>query len=279
VPYRSGYFPNRRGALLFYAEELPKRPAPAGPAGPAGDEAWLLCSPILEEKNGASAVFVTLGRALAGHGVRAFRIDYEAHGDSEGESASLSLDGCVDDVIDAATHLRRDGVRRLTLLGCRAGALIAARAAAAVSADRLVAWCPVHRGDEHIQEMLRLSLTTQLSVHKRVVQDRDELAAILASGGVVNVVGWDIGRSLYESLLGVTLADLLAPLTCRIDLLDLVRKSGDSPPDATMAFAQPPRVSVFGVPGMPFWIDGNFIDYQQAGLVQATTSLIGSTYQ
>ncbi len=219
---------------------------------------------------------MALGRALAAHGVRAVRIDYEGHGDSDGETTGLGLADWTDDVCDAAASLSASGVRRLTLLGCRAGALIAARAAARTGAERLVLWCPVVQGDDHLQDLLRLNLTTQMAVYKRVEQNRDALTATLAAGNSVNIFGWNVGRALLESLTGASLADALATVTCPVEILDLTRRPGDPPPAAAAALASRPGIHAEGVPGMQFWIDSNYIDFQQAGLVQATAALVGA---
>jgi exosortase A-associated hydrolase 2 len=265
LTYRSGFFPNRRGARLFFAEDLP--------ADTLGDTAWLICSPILEEKNVAHGALVTLGRALAAQGVRAVRIDYEGHGDSDGDTAGGGLAEWVDDVRDAAEWLKQDGVRRLTLFGCRAGALIAAQAGATLAPDRFVAWCPVVKGEDHVQEILRLNLTTQMAVHKRVVQNREALVTSIAAGTTLNIVGWPMGRRLLWSLSTASLAEALGALTCPVEILDLVRAEGDAVPAGTAALAAPPRVVARGIPGLQFWIDGNYIDYRQEALVRATAAL------
>lgn len=264
MTYRSGFFDNRRGTRLFYAEDLPAGHTRA-------DAAWLICSPILEEKNVAHGAWVTLGRALAAAGVRAFRIDYEGHGDSDGDTAALGLDAWVDDVCDAAARLQADGVRRLTLFGCRAGALIAARAAARTGAERLVVWCPVLAGADHVQDLLRLNLTTQLSVYKKVQHDRDAMVASLAAGGTINIVGWTMGRSLLESLTHANLQQAIDGLTCPVEIFDLTRRAGTMPP--AIEALQSARVHAQGVTGLQFWIDGNYIDAQQAALVNATIGL------
>jgi exosortase A-associated hydrolase 2 len=267
--YSSGFIRNRRGAQLFLAEERPE-------SGTASGEAWLICSPILEEKNVAHGAFVTLARALAERGVRAVRIDYEGHGDSDGETAALGLTDWADDVCDAAAWLEREsGVRPLTLAGCRAGALVAAEAAARLKARRLVAWCPVLLGEDHVHDLLRLNLTTQMAVYKKVQQDRDALIAALSIGQSVNIVGWTMGRRLLESLMSASLSDLVARLACPVEILELTRRAGDPPGEAVTALASS-RVTVRGIQGLPFWIDGNYVDYQQAGLVQATIALAGA---
>jgi len=262
VTYRSGFFENRRGQRLFYAED--------SPADAAGAPVWIVCSPILEEKNVSQGAMVNIARALAANGARALRLDYEGHGDSQGETTTLSLDDWIADVVDAATWAGRTGAGSVSLLGCRAGAMIAARAAAAVRAARLVAWCPVVNGADYVQELLRLNLTTQVALHQRVVQNRDAMTALLQDGSAINILGWDLGPNLYRSLIGETFAAAIAPLACPVDVFDLVRKPTDAPPAAVAALAAPARVVVRGVRGMQFWSDGNYIDTQQPELIRAS---------
>ena len=263
--YRSGYFANRRGARLFAVEERPDSDA---------SRAWIICSPLFEEKNVAHGALVTLCRALVGAGAKAIRIDYEGHGDSDGDTAQTGLSEWTDDVCEAVEHVRADGARHVTLMGCRAGALIAAAAAARAGADRLVCWCPTYKGLDHLHELLRLNLTTQMSVYKKVQHDRDALVAALAGGGSVNLIGWNIGRAVLESLSSLNLPDLTRQLTCPVDIFDLVRKTGDTPAAAADFASQPARFH--GVQGMQFWLDGNFIDHEQTALVQATVGLLGA---
>jgi exosortase A-associated hydrolase 2 len=266
LAYGSTFIRNRRGAGLFVADERPEDPGlPA--------EVWIICSPILEEKNVAHGAFVTLARALAPLGVHAVRVDYEGHGDSDGDTANLGLDDWTDDVCDVADALRLDASTPVTLMGCRAGALIAARAAARIRAARLVAWCPVIRGEDHLQDLLRLNLTIQMAVHKKIQRDRPALMEALAAGETVNSVGWTMGRALLNSLLEASLPRLLNAVHCPVEIFDLTRRSGDAAPHAVAALASE-RVAVRGAQGLPFWIDGNYIDYQQSGLVQATVTLV-----
>jgi len=271
LAYGSTFIQNRRGARLFIADERPDAAAAPG-------EAWLICSPILEEKNVAHGAFVTLARALAAGGVRAVRLDYEGHGDSDGDTAELGLDEWTDDVCDVAEWLRRDGAHQLTLMGCRAGALIAARVAARLGAARVVAWCPVVRGEDHVHDLLRLNLTTQMTVYKKVRQDRPALIEGLTAGQPVNIVGWTMGRTLLNSLMQASLPDLLAALPCATHILDLTRRAGAAPSEGVAALAAD-RVAVHAAQGLPFWIDGNYVDYRQDRLLQATVTLAKAPLQ
>jgi hypothetical protein len=128
----------------------------------------------------------------------------------------------------------------------------------------------VLNGADYVQDLLRLNLTTQIAIHQRVVENRDAMTTQLREGSTINILGWDLGPKLYHSLEAETFAAAIAPLTCPVDVFDLVRKPTDPPPAAVAALAVPARVAVRGVRGMQFWIDGNYLDTQQPELIRAS---------
>ena len=72
----------------------------------------------------------------------------------------------------------------------------------------------------------------------------------------------------------MSLGELLQSVTGPVEIFDLVRRAGDVPPAAAEFASRPVRFH--GVQGMQFWLDGNYIDHQQAGLVQGTLALTGA---
>ena len=79
--------------------------------------------------------------------------DYSGAGDSAGESEHGDVDVWLEDIDAAIDHARRaKGVARVTLLGLRFGATLAAFAAARrADVDRLVLWEPVHDGTRYLE--------------------------------------------------------------------------------------------------------------------------------
>ncbi len=268
--YESGFFINQRGRRLFFAVDQGARLADPGPA-------WIVCSPILEEKTVSHGVCRRLARALAlaGDGARVLRFDYEGHGDSEGDTVAVGLEHWAQDVVDAAHWLKARGVSTISLLGCRAGALIAALAAPRLAIEQLVAVCPVLKGKDYLQELLRINLTSQLAVHKKVVRNRERLIRALESGGAVNILGWDIGRTFARSIQAADFGALVAGLTCRVSIVSLVRNEGGPLPEAVAALFDPPRVHTRGAVGVQFWDDPKIIDPVQEDLTRATIELAG----
>lgn len=100
-----------------------------------------------------------LGDRLAQAGHDVLRFDYYGSGDSAGAEEEFSLEGCVEDT-EAAVQEVQDlaRVRRVTLVGLRLGAAVAATAAGRLrGVDRLVLWDPVSDGESHVDGLVSRS--------------------------------------------------------------------------------------------------------------------------
>lgn len=261
--YRSGFFVNRRGRRLFYAAEG------RDCGGVRPDPVWILCSPTLEEKTVSHGVCRHLARAIAEAGGCVLRVDYEGHGDSEGDVSDLGLDDWVHDVVDAAVFLTGSAARQVSLLGVRAGALIAAAAANRLDVASLVAVCPVLSGADYLNDLLRINVTAQFAVHKGVRCGRPALIAALERGATVNVLGWEIGGAFAQTVRGARFGPLVDELRCPVAVIDLQRADDAGPPPAVAALDQAPRVITRGVPGAQFWDDPKLVDPAPEALTRA----------
>jgi pimeloyl-ACP methyl ester carboxylesterase len=119
-------------------------PAVAGTARP---RAAVICNPLGIEYVYAHRSLRHLALRLAKRGFDTLRFDYYGTGDSAGSDDEATDSGMQSD-LDFAIEAARDfnGARRVTLLGLRDGAGIAARAAMRKPADieALVLWDPLH---------------------------------------------------------------------------------------------------------------------------------------
>jgi uncharacterized protein len=172
---------------------------------------FVLSHPFGEEKLWSHRVFVSLARALALRGHPVLRFDFTGAGDSDGSSADTSLSSHLADLGAAVETLasRRPDVQRVGLIGLRFGASVAARlmestasgaAPAALRGAPLVLVDPVLDGAAYLQEVLRGNLSAQLATHGKVLETREAMGDRIRAGGVVNVDGYEIGRSLFESI-------------------------------------------------------------------------------
>jgi pimeloyl-ACP methyl ester carboxylesterase len=93
--------------------------------------------------------------AEKGHDV--LRFDYFGTGESGGEVEDLTLAGAIDDARTAIDEIRDlAGVRKVTVVGLRVGAMVGALASEeSKTVDRLVLWDPISRGAAWNDEYVR----------------------------------------------------------------------------------------------------------------------------
>lgn len=114
----------------------------------------LMCPPLLHEHQRSYRFFSQLADRLAGAGLACLRFDYYGCGDSGGGDGQFSLASAQDDIALAADALRQAaGPGPLIVLGARASALLAHRAAPALSASALWLWQPVTDGARWLQRL------------------------------------------------------------------------------------------------------------------------------
>lgn len=112
----------------------------------------VLCAPLWREAVRAHRVLRQLAVRLAKEGLSVLRFDYTGAGDSAGDSEAGDVATWLDDVGAAVDEARRaKGVARVTLLGLRFGATLAALAAASRDdVECLVLWEPVAQGPRYL---------------------------------------------------------------------------------------------------------------------------------
>jgi pimeloyl-ACP methyl ester carboxylesterase len=137
--------------------------------------AVLLCHVGPEEYRHTQWAYRQLAGRLADAGVHAMRFDWSGTGDSAGDLSTASLDRWTDDVATAAAELRDlAGVTRLSLVGMRLGATIAARAVArGVRVQELVLWDPVVSGQPYLEELEAMHTRIRLDYSYPISQDSE----------------------------------------------------------------------------------------------------------
>ena len=93
---------------------------------------------------------------LANSGYHVFRFDYYGTGDSSGEIEETSMDQWHEDIGHAIDELKDiSGVTKVTLIGLRLGALLAASLPNSI-VDHLVLWDPAVNGNTYFNELRAL---------------------------------------------------------------------------------------------------------------------------
>jgi pimeloyl-ACP methyl ester carboxylesterase len=125
-------------------------------AGGAGTGAVVLCNPFGQEAIRSHRTYRVLAARLARAGLHVLRFDYSATGDSAGSGEEADQTQWIDDVLEASDELASmTGARRMSWVGLRYGATIAALAAekAPRPLAELVLWDPVLKGATYLDEL------------------------------------------------------------------------------------------------------------------------------
>jgi pimeloyl-ACP methyl ester carboxylesterase len=138
---------------------------PGNGQGPAA-RAAVLCAPWGQEYLRAHRSMRQLGIQLNAAGFHVLQFDYYGTGDSAGDMTDASIRDWEDDIAVAIDELRAtSGADRVTLVGLRLGATLAARNAVAQPAAirDLVLWDPIVSGPDYLQDLLQSAGGTERS--------------------------------------------------------------------------------------------------------------------
>jgi exosortase A-associated hydrolase 2 len=216
---------------------------------------FVFCHPFGEEKLWTHRVHVNFARELARRGHTVLRFDYAGSGDSDGAVEDASIESALQDIAAAIDLVKAEtGAPTVALLGLRSGASLACvTAERRTDVERLVLWAPIVDGAKHLQELLRVNLTTQMAVYREIRDDRPALLARLAAGELVNVDGYELSRAFTDGLQALDLASGAA--VDRDCLIVQIERSAAARPSAEgQALASRfPRGELRVVQEEPFW--------------------------
>jgi exosortase A-associated hydrolase 2 len=182
------------------------------PSKETNSPAIILLNPVFEERTRAHRYLFNWTRYLAHHGYSVLRFDYSGQGDSEGDTADITIESQLEDFGTVYSWMK-DKLRgkRIALHGLRWGGVIASLAAQnpKYEIDHLVLWAPIENARDYLMAELRKNLASQLIVHKKVVEDRKSLVSRLESGEAVNVDGYLLSSDFWKQL-GLTNSEQLS---------------------------------------------------------------------
>ncbi len=166
----------------------------------------LYVHPFAEEMNKSRRMAALHARALAKAGFSVLQIDLLGCGDSSGTAADARWQDWVRDLVAAHRWLGERAAGPSWLWGLRAGALLAAQAAAQIDETcNFLFWQPANSGKLLVQQFLRLKAANELigGAAKGVVA---QLRQQLERGEPVNVAGYQLGPQLLHGFEAATLA-------------------------------------------------------------------------
>lgn len=123
-------------------------------------EAVVLCAPLGQEYMRAHKALRQLSGQLARNGFHALRFDYFGSGDSAGECERGTVEQWQQDIETAIEELKdTSGVGKVSLIGLRAGATLAAAVATRrTDIDGLVLWDPIVDGAAYVRQLIDIGV-------------------------------------------------------------------------------------------------------------------------
>jgi pimeloyl-ACP methyl ester carboxylesterase len=189
------YFGERR---LLGALHLAQRLQPRSTA-------VVLCNPFGEEASRGHRTFRVLATQLERLGYSVLRFDYAGTGDSLGESEDATVEGWLTDIAAAAEHLRRaTGIAKITLVGLRFGATLAALATerGLLRARHLVMWDPIVEGRAYLAE---LGAQHEAYMRDEIGPTWTDRRGMRADGSPMEALGAPISAALAAELAAIDL--------------------------------------------------------------------------
>lgn len=155
------------------------------------DHGVIICPPIGYEQLHSHRTLRHLADALAERGMPTMRFDWHGTGDSAGNDddpgRSETWQANLKDVV--AWMRNEVGCQRISVVGLRMGATLAALACQEVEIENLVLWSPVAKGRAYVREMMALDRTSEY-----------QSASASASSGEIEAAGFVLSASTAAEL-------------------------------------------------------------------------------
>lgn len=207
--------------------------------------AVVICSPWGPDHVASHGSLRRLASNIAAGGRHVLRFDYFAVGDSAGEIEDGELDGWRDDIALAIDEIKSMvDAPRVTLIGLRVGATLAAEVAAGrKDVDALVLWDPVVTGQAYLEEMR--------AAHRAFVYERTRYSTFMPTDAP-NLCGYPLPPRVEAQLSALDLPALASRLPQ--DMLFVLSRNAAAYDEALAAFGAHDRVAVEYVDDRPAWL-------------------------
>jgi acyl transferase domain-containing protein/pimeloyl-ACP methyl ester carboxylesterase len=176
----------------------------------------LFCPPLAQEYIRSHWAMKLLSNALMQKGLPVMKFDYFGTGDSAGDCNDWDLSRWTQDVVTAVAEMkRRTGVERVSLLGLRFGALLAASALDRQPIHQLVLWDPVTSGNRYLQGLKRMHAESVENTKRRFPFPTDKDLDLLKN----EILGFVFSSKLQEEISGISLGEINAAHCHGVDIV------------------------------------------------------------
>ena len=211
--------------------------------------AVLLCHPWGSEYLHAHRSMRHLAGLLADAGIDSLRFDYYATGDSAGDGIEGDLAGWRQDILTAAEELTSlAGVTRLSLVGLRLGATLAAKASVDLgkAVESLVLWDPVTDGRDYVKELYAVCRAQPIAIKEPVPRPE-------SLGGGFEILGFPLTGRVHAELLDLSLAAIALEVRCPVHVI--VWQSELAGQRAQKALDSVSSIAIERIEHLPIWLE------------------------
>jgi uncharacterized protein len=185
------------------------------PAGRARRHGVVICAPAPHESMRTHMTLRRLAANLSRDGFHVLRFDYYGTGDSAGGSSDGTLEEWQGNIESAIADLKdSSGVTKVSLVGLRLGAALAARAPVAIAT--LVLWDPVIKGPAYLAELR--------AIHRHRFADLLFPIPVAAPGEGGDLLGFPLTVEMEAELRAL---DVVGQMACRADHIVLVGSAAE----------------------------------------------------
>ncbi len=230
----------------------------AVPVAGAPRHGVVVCPAFAEEMNRTRRTIRLFMEQASLEGLATINVDLAGTGDSAGEFSDARWEDWLANLDRGCDWLRRQGCEEISLLGVRAGALLAWQLAGVARErfSRLLLWQPVPTGQAVLTELLRTRL-----VASAATGNRESVAALreqLRGGSQVEAAGYAIAPQLAGALDAARIAATPEYRHLRVGWLEIVAEpDGAARPVAEQSVARFLEAGIHSellrVQDPPFW--------------------------
>jgi alpha/beta superfamily hydrolase len=227
----------------------------------------VICVPFLEEKLYVAPVMNALQERLANNGFASVRFDYSGDGDSGGSFANASLETWQHDLAAVVENLKSHYPGLPVYgFGLRGGANLLQQFP---GLDKYLFWEPVVSGVQFLDDLIKINLTNQMAVYKKVINNKASLLGEMEARGYLNISGYQIPQTLVEDF------QHLDFLQTELEIKNVNAKrmlyllgSKTSAKNKWTAQLATTGVEVQYQEGRPFWYEPRIIDFKTSAIDQ-----------
>jgi hypothetical protein len=169
----------------------------------------------------------------------------------------MSFETMVEDALAVAASLEEvSGIGDVVFMGTRFGSLVAAAATRARSGRAIGLWEPTTDARSYFREMNRSRMMHNVSGGERRGSSFDDLVSDLRTNGYADLLGYTLGRGLFESAIDRTLVGELGDAAADVLLVQFNLSKGIDRSRQALANALQDagrRVKLEAVQGVELW--------------------------